>query len=301
VPKPECIVFLRNQFVYVFKRKMLGSKLLRSPGKVQCRNLQHLQSYFQVRLLEGAPQASTFICLRSFDPIASGRAPFQARGLATGVPPLPAGNHQQATTTTTLDKQVLYRGRGIRTFRLLVRAKVFQLSGIAALAIPLNTVFTGGSISPLHATIAASLVLGSGVASAALWYYSRRYLGEVALVQRTIKGGSGEAGNAEDAPALRLSTLDFWGNREETHAALEDVIPPLAGLTPAAWLAAAYEPVLPLEVAGDRKYILSLRYGHIVDREGLMALLQGRFPAGGGMAESSSTVPASKDNQPVVE
>lgn len=36
-------------------------------------------------------------------------------------------------------KIVLYKGRYMQTFRLLVRFKIFQLVGIAALAIPINT------------------------------------------------------------------------------------------------------------------------------------------------------------------
>ena len=34
---------------------------------------------------------------------------------------------------------VLYRGRGMVPFRVLVRLKIFQLAGVAALAIPINT------------------------------------------------------------------------------------------------------------------------------------------------------------------
>lgn len=37
---------------------------------------------------------------------------------------------------------VLYKGTGMRVFRLLVRFKVFQLLGVAALAIPINTMFS---------------------------------------------------------------------------------------------------------------------------------------------------------------
>ena len=42
-------------------------------------------------------------------------------------------------------KQVLYRGPYMLPFRLLVRAKVFQLVGIAAAAIPITTIFTEAS------------------------------------------------------------------------------------------------------------------------------------------------------------
>ena len=36
---------------------------------------------------------------------------------------------------------VVYKGTGMRVFRLLVRFKIFQLLGVAALAIPINTMF----------------------------------------------------------------------------------------------------------------------------------------------------------------
>ncbi len=37
------------------------------------------------------------------------------------------------------ERIVLYRGRGMVPFRVLVRLKIFQLAGVAALAIPINT------------------------------------------------------------------------------------------------------------------------------------------------------------------
>ena len=58
-----------------------------------------------------------------------------------------------------------------------------------------------GSVSPLVALLTFSVVFGSGVASTALWYYSRRYVGELALL-----------GKKHDS--LQLSVMDFWGNRE---------------------------------------------------------------------------------------
>ena len=38
-----------------------------------------------------------------------------------------------------LEKEVLYRGRWMIPFRVLVRLKIFQLAGVASLAIPLNS------------------------------------------------------------------------------------------------------------------------------------------------------------------
>ena len=48
---------------------------------------------------------------------------------------------------TSPTKEVLYRGRGMRLFRLLVRMKIFQLSGVAALAIPITTFLSQASLS----------------------------------------------------------------------------------------------------------------------------------------------------------
>ena len=47
----------------------------------------------------------------------------------------------------SINKLVLYRGKGIKLFRVLVRLKIFQLSGVAALAIPLATFFSDGHVS----------------------------------------------------------------------------------------------------------------------------------------------------------
>jgi hypothetical protein len=83
--------------------------------------------------------------------------------------------------------------------------KVFQLAGIAALAIPINTFLATGSVSGTQGVMAAALVVGAGAASTTLWYFSRRYVGELALLP---------AGQAGQPQRLRISVLDFWGHRE---------------------------------------------------------------------------------------
>jgi hypothetical protein len=62
---------------------------------------------------------------------------------------------------------------------------------------------------------------------------------------------------------------------QDIDAALEDVVPPLAGLQPAATNAVALQPMLPVSVSGDRQYVLSLRYGAVLDGPALRALLDG--------------------------
>ena len=76
---------------------------------------------------------------------------------------------------------------------------------------------------------------------------------------------------------MRFSVLDFWGNRENVDVDLHDIVPPLGDLPPAAAAAAvASEPFLPITVSGDRQYIMTLRYGFILDKERLKALLEGK-------------------------
>lgn len=52
-----------------------------------------------------------------------------------------AASSEGASTKSSKEAQriVLYRGRGMVPFRVLVRLKIFQLAGVAALAIPINT------------------------------------------------------------------------------------------------------------------------------------------------------------------
>ena len=63
-------------------------------------------------------------------------------------------------------------------------------------------------MSGVQLVMASSLLVGCGVVSTALWFFSRRYLGEIAVLRPP---GS--------QPQLQFSTLDFWGNREVSLAA----------------------------------------------------------------------------------
>ena len=91
------------------------------------------------------------------DPVnrrALGRLPFQHKFLAAGTllhtqqhlsnsklhQPLPSQQlGHQMNTSAKQERVVLYRGAYMRPFRMLVRFKIFQLVGIASLAIPINT------------------------------------------------------------------------------------------------------------------------------------------------------------------
>jgi hypothetical protein len=84
--------------------------------------------------------------------------------------------------------------------RLLVRAKVFQLVGCSGIALAVAAVMASPESGSSDAAAALALAACCAAASYSLWYYSRRYVGELAL----LEGGK----------VVRLSVLDFWGNRE---------------------------------------------------------------------------------------
>ncbi len=60
-----------------------------------------------------------------------------------------------------------------------------------------------GGPSAKSLSIAAALLLGCGISASSMNYYSRRYVGELALLAGQFK-----------RPQLRISVLDFWGHRQ---------------------------------------------------------------------------------------
>ncbi|GMH39576.1 hypothetical protein BSKO_07474 [Bryopsis sp. KO-2023] len=177
----------------------------------------------------------------------------------------------QCSTSTPSDTEpegenrlVIYKGRWMVPLYVLVRLKVFQLVAFGSLAIPLNTFFVQGSVEPMIWGITLAIVFGAGTASTALWFYSRRYIGELALL-----------GKHRDR--VQISVMDFWGNREENDVPLEAIVPPLRGLSPTALSVIAQHAFIPLDVQGSRQFFMTLRYGRICDKEMLFRLLDGRL------------------------
>ena len=196
-------------------------------------------------------------------------------------------------------QHVLYKGRGMRPLRLLVRLKIFQLTGVAALAIPISSMIKHGSASGLDTLIAAGLLTGSFMAAATLWFYSRRYLGELSLLSYPSNSSSNNNNNntigintssppsspsppsppSSPSIKLKLSVMDFWGKREDVEVDIARLIPPFKKLPlETARQIATTDVLMPLKVQGDRQYIISLRYGHIVDMDVLWKLMEGKLP-----------------------
>eukprot|EP00271_Cylindrocystis_brebissonii_P017250 TRINITY_DN4412_c0_g1_i1.p1 TRINITY_DN4412_c0_g1~~TRINITY_DN4412_c0_g1_i1.p1 ORF type:complete len:195 (-),score=28.05 TRINITY_DN4412_c0_g1_i1:361-945(-) len=164
----------------------------------------------------------------------------------------------RVSSRLTVDDHGIWFDGGARDARL----KVIQLVGVAALAVPIAQYTQEGHL-PLSTVAALVLVAGgAGGASAALWYYSQRYVGELALLP-------------PDYQRARISVLDFWGRREDIVCNVSDMMPPLKGMTAGELAAAAQHTFLPLDVINLRQFVLSLRHGRLVDRPRLFALLSG--------------------------
>ena len=62
-----------------------------------------------------------------------------------------------------------------------------------------------GSVASIQMVMATALIIGCGVASTTLWWFSQRYVGEMSLLV---------------PDKLCFSVLDFWGNRQVVLQAL---------------------------------------------------------------------------------
>eukprot|EP00775_Hariotina_reticulata_P004221 gene4221-4470_t len=105
---------------------------------------------------------------------------------------------------------------------------------------------------------------GMVAASYCLWYYSRRYVGEMALL-------------LPDLQVVRLSVLDFWGNREDNDAPLSAIQPPFKGVRQNEINRIASQLLFPLNVTNDRQYYLSIHAGQLLDRQAFLEILKGEF------------------------
>eukprot|EP00892_Ulva_mutabilis_P000212 jgi/Ulvmu1/10191/UM006_0147.1 len=78
---------------------------------------------------------------------------------------------------------------------------------------------------------------------------------------------------------LQISTLDFWGRRQDVLMEAAALEPPLAGLQDAQLRALAAATFLPMTVRGSRQYLLSLRHGALLQPLLLRQVLAGRWAA----------------------
>eukprot|EP00877_Chromochloris_zofingiensis_P007807 jgi/Chrzof1/327/Cz01g11160.t1 len=125
--------------------------------------------------------------------------------------------------------------------------------------LPVQDDFSFGDVMAL-----GGLGLGCAAASACLWYYSRRYVGELSLLP-------------PNRCVARFSVLDFWGNREDVDVPVARIQPPFQDLRPKQIDKLCNQRLFPVNVEGDRQYYLSIPAGHILDKERLLKILQGTY------------------------
>ena len=195
-------------------------------------------------------------------------------------------------------RRVIYRGKGIQIFRFLVRTKVIQLGAMASIILPLATFLHSGSLDDsssllatdvlmhedpasseqqtthnvlLNRVTAGGVFVGCTAAAASLWFFSRRYVGEISIV--SLRGDT----SISSSPSyrIRISSLDFWGNRQDCDFVPEDLVPPFRGMSKASIAEQARQHFFPLETRDGQQYILSIRYGDVVDKQGFMDVLTG--------------------------
>ncbi|GLC35947.1 hypothetical protein PLESTB_000522100 [Pleodorina starrii] len=162
----------------------------------------------------------------------------------------------------SVQKLVLYRGRGMLLFRFIVRAKVFQLMGFLACTVFASVVLTTSNPNPMDLAAVGALAVGCVITSYCIWYYSGRYVGEMSLL-------------LPERRLVRFSVLDFWGNREDNDVPLEQLVAPWRNRSVAEVRSQARQALMPLEVAGDRQYYISVPHGHVLQKEVLQKILYG--------------------------
>merc|ERR1712195_398070 len=84
-----------------------------------------------------------------------------------------------------------------------------------------------------------------------MYFYGRRYVGMLTLLL--------------PEQSLRISTLSFWGAREETQVKLKRVVAPFQGLSYKVFSTAAESTFFPMIVEDDRTYIVTLRWWPLTD------------------------------------
>eukprot|EP00899_Mesostigma_viride_P000867 jgi/Mesvir1/10781/Mv13838-RA.1 len=137
-----------------------------------------------------------------------------------------------------------------------------------------------GNLSTHQTMLIAATVGGSALASATLWFYSRRYVGEMALFcPPGVPQGPPGARPPPRPTAVRFSVLDFWGRRENVDVDIGLIQPPFKGHTRAALARLAQLPFVLVPVAGHREFLISLRFGELRQRDILFDILYGRMEA----------------------
>ena len=204
-----------------------------------------------------------------------------------------------ATTTTTTTTTILYKGPQVKLFRAVVRFKLLQVFSIGAVSTPMLLLFGGGEVGGggdaaaviEHASASTQMLFASASAfgaigcSFALQEFSNRYVGELALLSSSSSSSpSNSSINSADVERkLRISSMDFWGNRIETVVKYpDDVEAPMRNVPESSYSEVAESTFLPLDVYLDeekrekKQFMVSLRHGNLLDTKMLLDVLSGK-------------------------
>ncbi|KAI8462866.1 MAG: hypothetical protein J3K34DRAFT_389364 [Monoraphidium minutum] len=234
-------------------------------------------------------------------PLLRGYAVHKAPPSAT--PDATSTSYQQQPPAGAASRQpprlVIYKGRWIKTVRYCVRAKVFQLLGAAGVAAGLAGL-GATDLSLADAAVLVGIMAGSVGGSLSLWYYGRRYVGELSLLEP-----------ARDT--LRFSVLDVWGNREDVDVAVRGGLsPPFKNMPRKAVEHVCNQLMFPLncEVPGEgrRQFYVSIVAGQLLQGPLFMQLLMGEYvppgvaaAAGGGGGGGGGQQQQQQQQRPGVE
>ena len=174
---------------------------------------------------------------------------------------------------------VLYKGPHVKLFRVVVRFKLMQLFSIGAVSTPMVLFFGGAgeNIENVSATtqmlFASASAFGAVGCSFALQEFANRYVGELALM----------SSSDEKKHWLRISSMDFWGNRVETVVKYPDAVEaPMRNVPESSYGEIAEAAFLPLDVYLDeekmekKQFMVSLRHGKLLEKKTLLDVLSGK-------------------------
>ena len=207
------------------------------------------------------------------------------------------------TPTPTGKVLLLYKGPNVKLFRAIVRFKLLQVFSIGAVSTPLLLVFgggDGGNIENVTATtqmvFASASAFGAIGCSFALQEFANRYVGELALLSSHSNSSSNDDDNDDNnnnnssnstsgdgEKKLRISSMEFWGNRIETVVKYPEAVEaPLRNVPESSYGEVAEATFLPLDVYLDEEkrekkhFMVSLRHGKLIDKKKLLDVLSGK-------------------------
>jgi len=210
-----------------------------------------------------------------------------------------ANDSNTATTTTTTTTTILYKGPQVKLFRAVVRFKLLQVFSIGAVSTPMLLLFGGGGDAAAvieNASASTQMLFASASAfgaigcSFALQEFSNRYVGELALLSSSDSSSSSSSPSSNSSITsadverkLRISSMDFWGNRIETVVKYpDDVDAPMRNVPESSYGEVAEATFLPLDVYLDeekrekKQFMVSLRHGNLLDKKMLLDVLSGK-------------------------